>query len=97
MDLSSLLGLAQREPTDAETELVLSCLSDEDLDSITSVTIPELDLSGFEDLEAVTASIGFSAGQLSITPIASITRAHNDVNSNVTFWGGISIGFIPAK
>jgi hypothetical protein len=51
MDLSSLLGLVEREPTDAETELVLSCLSDEELDSITSATIPELDLSAVEDLD----------------------------------------------
>ena len=48
--------------------------------------------AGFNDV-TVTASMGFSAGQLSITPIASIIRAHNDVNSKVTFWGGISIGF----
>ena len=51
---------------------------------------------GFNDV-TVTASIGFSAGQLSITPIAGITRADNGVNPNVTFWGGISIGFSPAQ
>ena len=52
--------------------------------------------SGFNDV-TVTASIGFAAGQLSITPIVGVTIPDDGVNPDTTIWGGISIGFSPAS
>ena len=48
--------------------------------------------AGFNDA-TFTASMSFSAGQLSITPIAGITIPKNNLNPDTTFWGGISLGF----
>jgi hypothetical protein len=72
--------------------------------------VPTLDLSasvgfsgdgyggsaGFNDV-TVSASIGFAAGQLSITPTVGVTIPDDGVNPDTTIWGGISIGFSPAS
>lgn len=51
MSLSGLMELAEREPTDADAELILPCLSGEQLDALSSVTVPGLDLGSFEELD----------------------------------------------
>lgn len=51
MTLSSLMELAKSEPTDAEIEQLLPCLSGDQLDALTSATLPESEISSFEDFD----------------------------------------------
>lgn len=48
--------------------------------------------AGFNDL-TVGASLGFSAGSLSLAPTLGVTFADEGVNPDTTIWGGLSIGF----
>ena len=49
MSLSSLMELAEREPTDADIEQILPCLSEDQLDALKSTTGSGLDFGSFED------------------------------------------------
>ncbi len=53
------------------------------------------DKTGFHDI-TVTASVGFGAGSVSISPAIGFTYADTKINpDNSAFWGGVSIGFSP--
>jgi hypothetical protein len=48
--------------------------------------------SGLQDV-TFTASVGFMAGSISISPMVGVTIPKEEFNPDTTYWGGVSFGF----
>lgn len=51
LNLPDLMELLEREPTDSDIEGLLPCFSGDQLDALTSVTVPESDIGSLKDFD----------------------------------------------